>query len=84
MIVRHTPAEAVDVVVRRVSPDTWRVLGSKIVRAVNRARTEYHEGFVRLHRYIERQGVLDALREAGVKEGDTVRIGDYEFEWQED
>lgn len=84
MIVRHRPEETAGIVVRRVSPDTWRVLGSKISRAVNRARTEYHEGFIRLHRYIEHQGVLDALREAGVREGDTVRIGDYEFEWQED
>jgi GTP-binding protein len=84
MIVRHKPEEAVGIDVRQVAPDTWRVLGSKISRAVNRAQTEYHEGFIRLHRYMERQGVLDALREAGVKEGDTVRIGDYEFEWQDD
>jgi GTP-binding protein len=84
MIVRHRPAEEPGIVVRRISPDTWRVLGSKISRAVNRAQTEYHEGFIRLHRYMERQGVLDALRDAGVNEGDTVRIGDYEFEWQED
>jgi len=28
---------------------------------------------------LERVGVIDKLREAGAVEGDTVRIGDYEF-----
>jgi GTPase len=28
-------------------------------------------------------GVEEALREAGVKEGDTVYIGDFELEWQD-
>ena len=28
-------------------------------------------------------GVIDALREAGIKEGDTVRIGDLEFDFVE-
>lgn len=36
------------------------------------------------HKAITKMGVLDALREAGVQEGDTVWIGDdYELEWQD-
>jgi len=30
-----------------------------------------------------RLGVDEALRKAGIEEGDTVVIGDYELEWQE-
>jgi Obg family GTPase CgtA-like protein len=37
---------------------------------------------LRLHGYLERQGVLDALRKAGVQEGDAVHIGEYELEWR--
>jgi GTP-binding protein len=32
---------------------------------------------------METLGVDDALRNAGVQEGDTVAIGDFELEWRE-
>ena len=37
-----------------------------------------------LYNYIERQGGIKLLRELGLKEGDTVRIEDFEFEFTED
>jgi GTP-binding protein len=37
-----------------------------------------------LYNYIERQGGIALLRELGLKEGDTVRIEDFEFEFTED
>ncbi|MGC9523287.1 MAG: GTPase ObgE [Anaerolineae bacterium] len=72
-----------DFTIVKVAPDTWRVKGGKIERAVARTRTEYYEALLRLHGYLEYQGVIDALRKAGVQEGDTVQIADYEFEWVE-
>ena len=35
------------------------------------------------HRTLRRWGVIDQLREAGAGEGDTVRLGDMEFEFVE-
>lgn len=41
-----------------------------------------------VHAILRKRGVIDELRAAGVKDGDTVRIGDTEFvysdeaEWQ--
>jgi len=32
---------------------------------------------------MERLGVDEALRKAGIEEGETVRIGEFELEWQE-
>jgi len=32
---------------------------------------------------MERLGVDKALREAGIQEGDTVNIGDFELEWKD-
>ena len=37
-----------------------------------------------LYNYIEKQGGIKLLRELGLKEGDTVRIEDFEFEFTED
>jgi GTP-binding protein len=70
-------------VVGQVAEGIWRVRCGRIERAVRRTRTEYREAVLRLHKYLESQGVLDALRERGVQEGDTVRIADFEFDWVE-
>ena len=37
-----------------------------------------------LYNYINKQGGIAILRELGLKEGDTVRIEDFEFEFTED
>ena len=43
-----------------------------------------HDGSLRrFQRLMETLGVEDALREAGVSEGDTVYIADYAFDWQD-
>jgi GTP-binding protein len=37
----------------------------------------------RFQKIIQALGIDDALRKAGVQEGDTVAIGEFELEWQE-
>ncbi|HQE93511.1 MAG TPA: GTPase ObgE [Anaerolineae bacterium] len=83
-VIRFEPEVDDSFSVERESPGVWRVHGGRIERAVYRTQTKWDEALLRLHRYLEHEGVLDALREAGVKEGDTVRIGDFEFEWRDE
>lgn len=80
-VVIRPPVDDEEITIVRESNHIWRVGGGKIERAVMRTRTEYHEALLRLHRYLDSQGVLDMLREAGVEEGDSVRVADFEFEW---
>ena len=44
---------------------------------------EHDQSVRRFQRMLQQLGVDVALREAGVKAGDTVKIGEYELEWQE-
>jgi len=44
---------------------------------------ELDEAVYRFQRALEAMGVVDALREAGVQPGDTVRIGRKELVWEE-
>ena len=37
-----------------------------------------------LHKYIEKSGGLDKLKEIGLEDGDTIRIKDFEFEYFDD
>lgn len=60
-----------------------RVSGEAIERSAAMTYWEYRESVRRFQRLLERIGVERALRQAGIEEGQTVRIGEYELEWQE-
>ncbi len=61
----------------------WRVSGKAIERAAAMTYWEHRESVRRFQRLMEAIGVEDALREAGIEEGDMVLVGDYELEWQD-
>ena len=61
-----------------------RALRSSKTVMARRTPLNYEESLLRLHSYLEREGVLKALRKEGVQHGDMVRIGDYELEWQDE
>lgn len=63
--------------------DGWRVKGAAIERAAEMTYWEHESSLRHFHRLMEKLGVDEALREAGVSEGDSVYIGEYELEWQE-
>jgi len=63
--------------------DGWRVIGEAIIRAAAMTYWEYDASVRRFQRILEKLGVEEALRQAGIQEGDTVYIGEYELEWQD-
>ena len=72
-----------DFQVARQGGHEWRISGAGIERAASMTYWEHDGSVRRFQKIMEALGVDDALRKAGVKEGDTVAIGDYELEWQE-
>jgi GTP-binding protein len=67
------------------APDaSWHVRGKPVERLAGRHRFDSEETLMAFHKAITKLGVIEALRAAGVQEGDTVWIGDdYELEWQD-
>lgn len=63
--------------------DGWRVKGQAIERAAAMTYWEYDDAIRRFQRIMESMGIDQALREAGIVEGDNVIIGDHEFTWSE-
>jgi len=63
--------------------DGWRIKSVAIERAAEMTPWGQSGSVRRFQKLMERLGVDKALREAGVQEGDTVRIGEYELEYQE-
>jgi len=60
------------------------VRGKKVERMAAMADLRKEEGVRHFHRQLSRMGVLERLRDMGVEEGDTVRIGEVELAYEED
>ena len=61
----------------------WRLTGTSIERAASMTFWEHDGSVRRFQKIMEALGVDDALRKAGIKEGETVAIGNFELDWQE-
>jgi GTP-binding protein len=70
-------------VITREGSNEWRVAGAGIERSAKMTYFEHSGSLRRFQRLMEVLGIEAALREAGVKDGDTVSIGDHELEWQD-
>ncbi|NJC98727.1 MAG: Obg family GTPase CgtA, partial [Anaerolineae bacterium] len=80
----HKPKEDPrEFVVTREGAHEWRVKGTAIERAARMTYWEHDGSLRRFQKIIETLGIDDALRKAGVQEGDTVAIGEFELEWQD-
>ena len=59
----------------------YHVLGPSMERLLNSINFDDEESLNYFHRTLRRMGVIDALREKGAKEGDTVQIEDMAFDF---
>jgi GTP-binding protein len=87
-----TPAESIPVYTPQADPrqyeiqrvsDGWRIRGPSIERAAAMTSWDNDASIRRFQRILETLGIDDALRKAGVKEGDMVSIGEYWLEWMD-
>ncbi|MGE5374866.1 MAG: GTPase ObgE [Bacteroidota bacterium] len=72
-----------DFVVTREGGNEWRVSGAAIERAASMTYWQHDGSVRRFQKIMATLGVEEALRQAGVQEGDTVSIGEFELEWQD-
>ena len=77
---RYRPAEADSWEVERENGD-FVVRGRGIERLVAMTSMHSEAGVNRLQRIMEKMGVVSRLRDLGAEDGDTVRIGDVEFDF---
>ena len=79
-VIRPLVRKSSDVVIRD-SEGQLRVVHPKAVRLAKGSNLELHEARLQFHRRLEQLKITKALREAGMEEGDTVLIADWEFDW---
>ncbi|HLF99759.1 MAG TPA: GTPase ObgE [Acidimicrobiia bacterium] len=79
----HRP-EGEGFAIQREDDGAWRVVGRQAERAVAMADLDNSEAALYVQQRLRRMGVDRALNRAGVREGDTVRIGGIELEYVPD
>lgn len=77
------PEDPRDFRVNRNAAGIWRISGTAIERSAAMTFWEHQGSVRRFQKLMQTLGVDDALRKAGVKEGDTVCIGEAELDWQD-
>ena len=67
--------------VEQIDDGEWLVEGVAIERAARMTNWDYYEAAMRFQRILKAMGIADALRDAGIAEGDTVQIAEVELIW---
>ncbi len=67
--------------VYQVADRKWYVEGVAIERTAAMTNWTYYEAAMRFQRILKAMGISDELRQAGIRDGDVVRIGETELVW---
>ena len=67
--------------IRRQDDGSFEILGDRLIPVLNSVNYEDYESLNFLQRVLRNAGVFDMLEAAGIREGDTVRINDFEFDY---
>lgn len=69
--------------VEEIDDGVYQVSGKMVEKAAAMTYFDQVGSVRRFQRLMERLGVEKALRQAGIQEGDTVVVGEWEMEWQD-
>ncbi|MBP7960875.1 MAG: GTPase ObgE [Caldilineaceae bacterium] len=67
--------------IHELEPGVWQVKGVAIERAAQMTNWDYYEAAMRFQRILNAMGITESLRDAGVREGHSVVIGEKELVW---
>ncbi len=82
-IVIHEPESTDLFTISRLDDGSFQLFGQQLEKMFKMANLQSDEGIQRFSRQLRRLGVDEALRKKGAKDGDTVHLLDFEFEFIE-
>jgi len=82
-VIRTVEYEEVPLKIEKVDHDLFLISGTAVERVAARTDFDNEEAIQRFQHYCRRSGLDKELKKTGIKEGDTVRIGQEEFYYYE-
>ena len=83
IVIDATGEEADLLNIKKVNEHTFEILGERVLRTYSLINISTDEGMDRLIIYLNKIGVDKALHDMGAKDGDIVKLADFEFEYFE-
>ncbi|WP_091269007.1 GTPase ObgE [Alkalibacterium thalassium] len=82
VLYKFTP-ENREFMITRDPDGTWVISGDKVEKLYQMTNFQFDESVMRFSRQLRGMGIDEALRDKGAKNGDTVRLDNFEFEFVE-
>lgn len=73
-----------DFIVTKIHEGLFEISGKKIEEVYQRNPLNTYENIMRFNKKIKDMGIWDELINQGVKNGDIVRINNYQFQWEDE
>jgi len=67
--------------IEKLSEDYYIVEGTGVEKMIGYTNIDTEKGFAYFQKYLRDKGIIKALEESGINEGDTVKIYDIEFDY---
>lgn len=67
----------------KIDDNTYQIVGERVERTYKLINISTDEGMMKLITYLNKVGVDEELKKAGAKDGDVVKLCDFEFEYFE-
>ncbi len=77
----EAPVDTGSFTISQPEKDYFVVEGVGVEKMVGYTNIDTEKGFAFFQKYLRERGIVDALKEKGIQDGDTVRIYDLEFEF---
>lgn len=74
--------QKVDFEVKKIDEGVFEITGDDVIKLMKKIRMDYTDGLRYFMNILEKSGLNKKLQKLGVKPGDTVIIGDREFEYR--
>ena len=77
----YEEADYTSFTIDKLDPETYEVKGGLIDSLARKVILDEYESFAYFQRVLKQRGVISELRKAGAKDGDTVIVGEIEFDF---
>ena len=72
-----------DINIRKITEGRYELSGELINRMLGYTNLDTEKGFTHFQKFFYEHGIIDKLKSMGLKEGDTVKVADIEYEFYE-
>ncbi|MDO5564393.1 MAG: GTPase ObgE [Eubacteriales bacterium] len=72
-----------ELIIEKINDHTYKITGEKIEKMLGYTNIDTEKGFLFLQNYLEKEGIINKLKQLGLKENDDIEIIDYSFKYYE-